>query len=106
MKAAALLGFMIMAATSSQAGEYCWNESIQLLIMQGDDIYFTTDKTCPNWCTLHPEWSQEARKRAYATLLTAKTTGTPVTFFWHQHSTACESPLPVHSYPGSIILNN
>jgi hypothetical protein len=91
-------------ASITRAGEYCWNETVQFVILQGDEIYFTTNKTCPGWCRIDPSAGVEARRRAYAMLLTAKTMEKPLTFFWNEHATSCAGAVPVGSIPGTVLM--
>lgn len=62
IKAQAVIGAVMLGFFGSgvaHAGEYCWNEYVQYLIVVGDDINFTTSKTCPGWCKIDETWSVE-----------------------------------------------
>lgn len=85
-----------LAFGSSARADYCFNEKIGQLILAGDSIYFTTDKTCSSWCQVPTNWSTDARNRAYSLLLTAKTTKTLVSFNWPTAPGACAA-LPTYS---------
>lgn len=91
-------------SSGSAAGEYCWNESIQFVILQGGYIYFTTNKSCPSWCRVDEAWSAEQQRQAYAMLLTAKAQDRPLTFYWAEHSAPCAGPVPPNSKPGTILI--
>jgi hypothetical protein len=70
------IAFTLLAALvfsfEAKADAYCFNESVYYLIVKGDDIFFTTSKSCQSWCAVNASWSAEAKKRAYASLLAAK----------------------------------
>lgn len=78
----------LILCQSAQAA-YCFSEKIGQLVLVGDNIYFTTDKTCSSWCAVPANWSADARNRVYSLLLTAKTTNTLVSFNWPGAATAC-----------------
>jgi len=101
---AGILVFTSAVSTIGAAGEYCWNEKVQYVILNGDSVYFTTDRSCPNWCTLHPAWSADQRKQAYAMLMTAKTTERALTLYWNEHSTSCGGVVPVGAYPTIMFI--
>ena len=89
------------------AGEYCWNDKVLMVIVQGEKIFFTSEKSCNNWCEISDTWSAEAKNRAFTQLITAKATESNITFFWSEHDSGkpCQSFLPTYSKPGVIALN-
>jgi hypothetical protein len=92
-----------LAFGSSARADYCFSEKIGQLVLVGDNIYFTTDKTCSSWCQVPTTWSADARNRAYSLLLTAKTTKALVSFNWPSAAGACAA-LPVYSAFDQIFL--
>ncbi|HWW24737.1 MAG TPA: hypothetical protein VNZ85_02450 [Caulobacter sp.] len=93
----------LMFCQSAQA--YCFNEKIGQLVLVGENIYFTTDKTCASWCQVPTNWSADARNRVYSLLLTAKTTNTLVSFNWPTAPSACAA-LPTYSAFDQVFLAN
>lgn len=98
--------FSLFASVVS-AGEYCWSDKVTMVIVKNGAIYFTSQKSCPNWCQVDPAWSVEGRNMAYSQLLTAKTTGGNITFYWNEHEAGrpCQDKLPTYSKPSVLILN-
>ncbi|HSI50820.1 MAG TPA: hypothetical protein VLA61_21345 [Ideonella sp.] len=89
----------------SIAGEYCWNENLALVITQGENIYFTTDKSCPNWCQVDPALSSDAKKRIFATLLTAKAMGRGVAMYWNEAPAGSQcAAVPAYSKPVTVAF--
>ncbi len=67
------------------------------------NIYFTTDKTCPNWCQVN--WgSSAANKNAFAMLLAAKTSARQITFDW-PYLASCTEINTGGASPDYMILN-
>lgn len=106
MKVVKILLFLIIVITSklSFAGAYCTDEKITSLTMSGDSVYFTTDKSCSQWCKINPDWSEAAINRAYSMLMTAQSSDKGVRFYWNEHSVSCESVLPVYAMPGILSI--
>ena len=73
---------MLAFAASAWADGYCYNETVTALIMQNNNVYFSTAKSCQTWCVVPQTWSAAAQAQAFATLLTARTTGQTVTIEW------------------------
>ncbi len=94
---------LVAFSSFAGAGEYCWSEGVAAVVVQGDEIYFTTNKSCPGWCRVNPNWSVEAKKRAYAMLLTAKATDKPLSFYLNEHATSCAGPIS-GAMPTTILL--
>lgn len=82
------IGMAALLAPPAHA-EYCANEKIVTVITQGTQIFFTTDKSCPNWCSIDTSWPAAAQDRAFSQLLTAQNAGKPITFFWNAGAVAC-----------------
>lgn len=82
------IGMVALLASPAHA-EYCANEKIVTVITQGTGIFFTTDKSCPNWCSIDTSWPTAAQDRAFSQLLTAQNAGRPITFFWNAAAVAC-----------------
>jgi hypothetical protein len=99
-----LMASGVGASSLANAGEYCWNETVQYVILNGGDIYFTTNKSCPSWCKVDPAWTEEQRKRAYAMLLSAKLAEKPLTLYWTEHATSCAGAVPAYSIPIVVLL--
>ena len=100
--------FLVLVSVVSApafSGEYCWSETITLVIVHEDgNVYFTTNKSCPGWCRINPAWSGDRRKEAYAMLVAARVSGNPMSFFWNEHSTSCGGAVPGSAWPLAIIL--
>jgi hypothetical protein len=71
----------ISAASTASAGAYCYGETVTAIIMQGDTIYFNTDRSFPGWCAIGSSWSATAQARAFALLVAAKATGQTMAFY-------------------------
>lgn len=98
-----LVGLSLIFAAGTANADYCWNEKITMLIQQdGGEIYFTTDKSCPGWCSLQLP-SVDAQKRADAMLMTAVASGKLVSFYWPAPAANC-SVVPTYTKPNSVIL--
>ncbi|MGR4867069.1 hypothetical protein [Caulobacter sp. LARHSG274] len=95
----------VMLPAAANAGQYCWSEKIDQVVLLGDNIYFATDKTCPTWCSVPTSWSAEARNRAYSMLLTAKAANRTLSFYWPTAATAC-AVMPAYSAPDQFLFNN
>lgn len=96
----------LLAATShAEAGAYCPQERLTSLIVQGDVIFFTTDKSCPGWCQVDQSWSVEGKKRAYATLLAAKISDRTVSFYWNELTSNCSGAVPTNAAPGLLMMD-
>jgi len=64
----------------AHSGAYCSENITNVILHVNGNVYFTTDKTCPsNWCQIN--WGTSS-KSAYATLLAARVTAKPVSFYW------------------------
>jgi hypothetical protein len=99
-----LLAFVaLMLPAAAHAAQYCWSEKIDQVVLLGDNIYFSTDKSCPTWCSVSTGWSAEARNRAYSMLLTAKAANRPLSFYWSTAATAC-AVMPAYSFPDQILF--
>ncbi|KRA64070.1 hypothetical protein ASD79_21135 [Caulobacter sp. Root655] len=83
--------------------EFCYGEKVGKVIVSGEYIYFTTNKTCTAWCQIPASWSSEAKNRAYSMLLTARSTNTLVNFSWPAASSACTA-LPAFALFDQIEL--
>ena len=81
----------------------CSGEIITTVTTVGDEVYFTTDKSCPNWCKLSSSLSASAKDRFYAQLLTASVTKTHVDIFWQLVSTPCAVE-PAGAEPTHLVL--
>ncbi len=99
------LGLALAAVSPSHAGDYCWNEKITQLILTGDDIFFTSEKSCLSWCRVNPAWSADAKNRAYATLLTARSTDRRVGFYFDSATVSCAAQV-VSAWPSQILLTD
>lgn len=85
-------------STSLYAGDYC-REKITTLILDGSNIHFKSSKTCPNWCRVNSNWSDEQKNRAYSMLLAARTADREVTMYWNELASNCEKVVETHSSP-------
>jgi hypothetical protein len=94
----------IGVASTASAGSYCYNETVTTVIMQGDQIFFTSNPSCPNWCEVNGSWSAAAQARAFAMLTTAKVAGMPLSFYWTDQSGSCSSIEPAYSMPVYLIM--
>lgn len=70
------LGFCLsvlwILSGSVWAGAYCYDEKLTSVIIASEGVYFTTDKSCPNWCRVNESWSEDAINRSYSMLLSAQ----------------------------------
>jgi hypothetical protein len=106
MKRASIFCAMLAASCGFSmpafAGAYCYAETINYLIVNGTQIFFTSNKSCPNWCEVGPGWTDAAKNRAYATMLASKHAGTTVTLYFNELTATCSGPVPVSS--GALIV--
>lgn len=92
----------LCSISAAKADSYC-SENVTGVIVLGDSLYFTTDKSCPNWCQINPNWDATAINRAMSAMMAAKTAGNTVEFEWPGTNTAC-SVEPTYSNPGVVIF--
>jgi hypothetical protein len=101
------IAFTLLAAFpfsfEAKAEAYCFNESVYYLIVKGDDIFFTTSKSCQSWCAVNASWSAEAKKRAYASLLAAKMSERTVAFHFNELTSTCSGAVPTYASPTTIL---
>ena len=99
------LGFILLSAPVAARAEYCFNERITSVITQDGAVWFTTDKSCPNWCGLKSALSTDERSRQYSLLLTALTTERLVSFYWSQSASGSNCPvIPTLGAPDLMAL--
>ena len=92
-----LIGSPMMAS----AGVHCAEKIKSAILHQNGNVYFTSTKTCPNWCQI--KWVGEGDKdRAFSTLLAARTADREVTFYWPELS-SCSSVNPTYQSPGYVV---
>jgi hypothetical protein len=103
LKRIALVATLLLLPATQAHAEYCFSEKITGIILVGDAVYFTTNKTCASWCEVNSTWSTDAKNRVYSTLLTAKTSNQLVSFHWPAATTACMA-LPTYSKPDQVLL--
>jgi hypothetical protein len=101
--AIALAPTATFAVCEEAEAAFCFNESISYVIVSGDDIYFTTDKSCPDWCKVNASWSADAKKRAYAALLAAKMADRTISFAFSELTSTCAGPVPTYASPTHIL---
>lgn len=53
----------LVSTSTAHADSYC-SETVTQIIVKSDAVYFTTSKSCPNWCELNPSWDATAVDRA------------------------------------------
>lgn len=97
----AIVVFVVFYSLSVNAGDYC-TEKITTLILNSSDIIFKSSKSCPNWCRVNSDWSEEQKNRAYSMLLAARTVDREITMYWEELSSNCEKAVEVHSSPSII----
>ena len=102
LKLAGALSVCSCLVPVARAGAYC-TEHVTQVIISGDSIYFTTDKSCPTWCSVDSTWSVNAQNRAYAALLTAQATQNAATFYWNDQASACSSTEATYSVPTVVM---
>ncbi|AJP70589.1 hypothetical protein TS85_00205 [Sphingomonas hengshuiensis] len=92
---------LLLTTSGAQAGAYC-EQTIKLAIVNNaGGIYFTTDKSCLNWCQINPDISQAQQDRMYSMLLTSASNCRKVTIYFDS-ATGCEA-LPVYSQPSTFL---
>jgi len=97
---------MLAFAASARAGGYCYNETVTAVIMFNGAAYFSTSNSCNTWCLVPQSWSAAAQSQAFATLITARTTGQMVSFFWADQpaDNSCTVKEATSSSPTTIVL--
>lgn len=93
----------LISAAPASADSYC-SETITQIIIKNDAVYFTTNKSCPNWCELNPSWDATTINRALSVMIAAKTSGSSVTFEWPDQSGPCSNVEQTYSAPGAVIM--
>lgn len=93
-----------VAFVSSAWGDAYCNESVTQLIVKNGTVYFTTSKSCPNWCELNTTWAAASISQATSILLSARVTGQDVTFDWSDQTSACSNTEATYSEPGAVIF--
>jgi hypothetical protein len=93
-------------AASARAGGYCYYETVTAVVMFNNAVYFTTSHSCPSWCLVPQTWSAAAQSQAFATLLTARTTGQTITTYWADQPSdnSCPNTEAVSSSPDRFVL--
>jgi hypothetical protein len=101
-----LFAALLLTAPTVAHAEYCFNEKVTSLVVQGNSVWFTTNKSCPSWCGLSTGLSTDAYNRYYSLLLTSLTTGKLITTYWSQTAAGSNCPaLPAYSLPDVIVIN-
>lgn len=101
-----MLRFLLSAAaviccmSQAQAG-YCYGQKVTAVILNDDSIFFTTDKSCPNWCRVAAGLAESQKDRMYSMLLTAAATNRLLTLNFTE-AQACEV-VPTYAAPAAII---
>jgi hypothetical protein len=95
---------MLGGSTSALAGAYCYGETVTALIIQNNTVYFETNKSCPSWCAIPSSWAATMQTQAYAMLLTARTTGQVVSFYWSDQTSSCSNTESEGSGPTTMIF--
>lgn len=93
----------LAAAPAAKADAYC-SETVTLIIVKAGAVYFTTSKSCQNWCELNPAWDANTINRSVALMIAAKTTGSPMMFEWPDQSSSCSNTEQTYSEPGAVIM--
>jgi hypothetical protein len=93
----------IALVSSARADAYC-NESVTQLIVKNGAVYFTTSKSCQNWCALNTTWAADSINQATSLLLSARITGQTVTFEWSDQTSPCSNTEATYSNPEAVIL--
>lgn len=92
---------LFILSTPAYAASYCGDQKVSSVILSESGIFFTTDKSCPNWCTINQTLSDYQKDRMYSMLLTSASTGRHLIFYFEE-ATACEA-VPVYAHPTNII---
>ena len=101
-----LVALMFFVAPTVAHAEYCWNERVTQVIVFGNNVFFTTNKSCPQWCGLTAGLSSDAYNRFYSILLTSFTTGKLVTTYWSQTAAGSNCPVvALYAAPDLISIN-
>jgi len=105
-KIVSILSMLVFVASARAANGFCYSETVTQLIMQNSNVYFSTSKSCQTWCLLPQTWSAAAQAQAFATLLTARTTGQTVSVQWADQPAdgSCTNAEAQGSSPLAIIL--
>jgi hypothetical protein len=96
--------FALLASPQANAGAYCYGEIVTGVFMQGGSVYFTTSKSCPNWCLVGSAWNATEQSQAFAMLVASKTTGETMTFYWNEQTSECSPAEPVSASPTLIAM--
>ena len=101
MRKALLSAVMAISCVSNARAEYCNGQKITAVILTDDNVYFTTDKSCPNWCRISPGLAENQRDRMYSMLLTAASVNRRLSFYFAE-AQGCEA-VPTYSTPTAVI---
>lgn len=87
----------------THAATHCTEAVTRAILHANGGIYFTSDKTCPNWCQVN--WGTgEKNKNGYAMLLAAQTSARTITFYW-TNIAACNEVNATYASPDYMMLN-
>lgn len=91
--------------SSSSAFAITCSETVKSVIVhQNGNVYFTTDKTCPNWCGL--VWtSADSVSRAYALMLSTSAVPRKLVFAWTTIS-SCSEVNELYAVPSWVVDQN
>ena len=96
------LVLMIIFPSIASAGVDCSERVNHAILHQNGNVYFTTDKTCPNWCQI--KWTNDGDKdRAYSTLLAARVTQKNMTFYWASLN-SCDDKNATYTSPSYMVF--
>lgn len=92
---------LVLAILPISARAEYFNDKPNKVIVNDQNVYFTTDRLCLDWCMLSPSWAAGQRDKAFSVLLTATAQGKSVIFF----NGACEL-MPVYAEPGLVMFTH
>ncbi len=101
--APSLAALFMCISSATNAATHCTEAITRAILHAGGGIYFTSDKTCSNWCQIN--WgTSEKNKNGYAMLLAAQTSARTITFYW-PNVEACTEVNATYASPDYMMLN-
>jgi redox-sensitive bicupin YhaK (pirin superfamily) len=98
-----IAALLIALSPIAKAATHCTETITRAILHLNGNIYFTSDKTCPNWCQVN--WgTSEKNKNAFAMLLAAQTAARSITFYWPSVS-ECTEVNATYASPDYMMLN-
>jgi len=101
---AGVITVFIVCASAARADVGCAETVTQIIMHSNGNVYFTTNQTCANWCSLSFT-TTDGNNRAYAMLLSANAQAKTIWFDW-PNLTSCSQQNITYASPAFMELGN